>query len=104
MAAPVTLYDRPPPYWMYVGGYGVAQTFALVGNTINYTTGGGYGGQPTGSVNTIEAWTGESGVVESWATASHASDPIFRYTGTGLVSDSISRPSDTAARSGSNAA
>ena len=52
LAGPMSIYNAPPPYWNYVGGYSVAQTFALVGSTMSYTAGGGYGGQPTGWVTT----------------------------------------------------
>ncbi len=46
MAAPVTIYSTvTSPYWAYVGGNTIAQSFGMVGSTLNYTTGGGHGGQ-----------------------------------------------------------
>jgi hypothetical protein len=78
LAGPVTIYNSPPPYWAYVGGYSVAQTFAMVGNAMSYTVGGGNGGQSSGSSNFPDSGGGiVSGI-----------DPYVGYAGTGLVSAS----------------
>jgi hypothetical protein len=49
LSASTTIYDPPPPYWAYIDGYTVAQTFALVGSTLSSTTTIGYGRQPSKS-------------------------------------------------------
>jgi hypothetical protein len=81
----VSLYNRPPNYWTYVGGYTIAQTFAIVGSTMSYTSGVGHGGgQSTGWHSGPTNISGTSGAAEhggiSNASISGIGDASARHT------------------------